>query len=294
MIMRASRARPWKVIIGVVLVTLLLMAVSSSSSVLAAAWTEPGGTLGSINVTISPGSVPSVHGVPVDNAPRSTYRERDWSARERFQSESTDSGPAFELIGELFRNVVDSLDRATRPLRDTIREIKENWEKKLAERQRREELKRRWKAIAALKKRDESERLSQALAVMDQWEEEVWVGPYGDCGEKQHDDLQDKVKRSCDPGIGITRKCTQNQDCESLKLNLAQNEACAAARAEINRVCYEGGDPDHVKAFEEARRGAEYCRDLIRRKCSEEARQISGVYPTWQSRPCPAYLGRQR
>jgi uncharacterized protein RhaS with RHS repeats len=85
----------------------------------------------------------------------------------------------------------------------------------------------------------------------------------GDCSPQEHEALQKAVNAACKSG---KRACKANQDLATLKANEAKNLACAKARDKINDTCYEGGDPGHKQAANEARNAAATCARLIRQK----------------------------
>jgi RHS repeat-associated protein len=78
----------------------------------------------------------------------------------------------------------------------------------------------------------------------------------GNCTPAEHALLQSSVNQNCK---GESRKCTAQQDLQTLQANLAKNVACALARDEINNRCYGGGDAGHRNAANEARGAAANC-----------------------------------
>jgi chromosome segregation ATPase len=88
--------------------------------------------------------------------------------------------------------------------------------------------------------------------------------PTGDCSEEEHKKLQKAVHDACDQ----PRKCTfEMRDCDDLKKRLAINNACAAARDEINNKCYQGGDDTHREEANNARKTAAICQEVIKLYC---------------------------
>ncbi len=85
----------------------------------------------------------------------------------------------------------------------------------------------------------------------------------GDCTEEQHAALQDAVNAACK---GRPRACKGNQDCDTLRDNYDRSKQCADARDTVNNVCYGGGDDDHRKAADEARKALDNCLYFMRKK----------------------------
>jgi hypothetical protein len=84
----------------------------------------------------------------------------------------------------------------------------------------------------------------------------------GKCTQAQHRALQDAVNTACKR----KRKCTPDQDCNTLASNLQKNTQCQAARYTINFVCYGGGDAGHREAEDSAGKAAKKCAKRMREK----------------------------
>jgi RHS repeat-associated protein len=94
------------------------------------------------------------------------------------------------------------------------------------------------------------------------------IDPYGlrrkgRCTPAQFILLQGAVIIACKIG---KRACDASQECSTLRVNLAKNLACAAARDAINNQCFNGGDQGHRTAANEARNAARRCEELIVKK----------------------------
>jgi phage shock protein A len=87
----------------------------------------------------------------------------------------------------------------------------------------------------------------------------------GDCTQEQHDQLQANVKNECEyPPL---ERCTQAQDCATLKANLERFQGCYDARKKIMDVCYGGGDPGHDDELDSVRNGLNRCLTIFNTKC---------------------------
>ena len=90
--------------------------------------------------------------------------------------------------------------------------------------------------------------------------------PPGRCSVGEHRRLQDIVHAEC-RDVG-RRACTTHDSCPTLYAKLDQNVACYNARQTINNRCFEGGDPGHRAAAEDALRAQNNCwTELVRKRC---------------------------
>ncbi len=86
----------------------------------------------------------------------------------------------------------------------------------------------------------------------------------GDCTVERCGELQTEVNKRCKT---VKFRCKKGDSCNKTKGNMRRAERCAKARDKINDECYRGGDKDHKKAADDARKAAENCRQLIKDNC---------------------------
>lgn len=88
------------------------------------------------------------------------------------------------------------------------------------------------------------------------------------CTDEQHDKLQDDVDAKCKGEEGEKRACKGDQNCDVLRLNLAKNQACYAARVKIVDECYDGKpNKGHKDALDAALNAINICLDWIKKRC---------------------------
>lgn len=98
-------------------------------------------------------------------------------------------------------------------------------------------------------------------------------GATGNCGAQQHAALQQAVNDACHSGE--KRGCKQwnpgnpTLDCAKWKEYLGDNLACYNARHDINTICYDGGNPGHTDAEDQAAAAIQNCQDLISDFCKK-------------------------
>lgn len=118
------------------------------------------------------------------------------------------------------------------------------------------------------------------IGVLTGWEQEIidfinkaesyFYGATGNCGAQQHAALQQAVDDACH---NVTFSCGQwhpgnpTQDCSIWREYLGKGLACYDARHNINTTCYDGGNPGHTEAEDNASKAVKNCQDLISKFC---------------------------
>src|SRR5689334_2392769 len=80
---------------------------------------------------------------------------------------------------------------------------------------------------------------------------------YGDCTKEQHSRLNAAVSEACK--TGDMRACTSNDSCEQLLAKITGFYRCIEARQAIMRVCYKGGDDEHLRTVNQLMNGLRNC-----------------------------------
>jgi YD repeat-containing protein len=75
------------------------------------------------------------------------------------------------------------------------------------------------------------------------------LAPPGNCTSTQYDGFKAAVDKACH---GPSFSCDCTMSCDELKKRKAMAIACYAARSRINKRCFDGGDPGHQQAQEQA------------------------------------------
>lgn len=91
------------------------------------------------------------------------------------------------------------------------------------------------------------------------------LSPPGDCKWRYHNSLLRRVRQVCDPQSSCT-KPTERKGCGILSKFGKRNVQCTGVRNRINRECFRGGNSGHWQAERDARRAANKCRRLYRRR----------------------------
>ncbi len=87
--------------------------------------------------------------------------------------------------------------------------------------------------------------------------DDVEVNRPGDCAWPRYFQLRGSVVRHCKHGL--TTNCDRNTSCHVVNGRLLSNQRCQAARANLNRECFRGGDPGHIRAENDYRRAVGNC-----------------------------------
>jgi len=91
-------------------------------------------------------------------------------------------------------------------------------------------------------------------------------GLYGDCTKKQYQELNSAVGRAC-KGSGKMR-CSESDDCETIKNKMAKFDACINARQTLNDTCFGGQSSIENYEIANLQRGRRRCADLFcKRNC---------------------------
>jgi len=86
----------------------------------------------------------------------------------------------------------------------------------------------------------------------------------GNCSRSRHRYLQNVVDNLCKPNPG---NCKPGEKCSSMTDKLAKHSACADARRNINRECFNGGDRGHQIEYTNRRQQAAVCNGLLSTCC---------------------------
>ena len=89
-------------------------------------------------------------------------------------------------------------------------------------------------------------------------------GPYGMCSAENYRILQAKVDAT---HLDIKTCCNASQDCATLLNKIALNQHAAEARADMNDLCFSGGDDGHREAMTNALTAMQKCQDCYDQKC---------------------------
>jgi hypothetical protein len=92
--------------------------------------------------------------------------------------------------------------------------------------------------------------------------DDVEVNRPGDCTWPRCFQLRRSVIRHCK--YGLTTSCDQDTSCHVVNGRLQSNQRCQAARANLNRECFRGGDPGHIRAEIDYRRAVSNCTERLR------------------------------
>lgn len=93
--------------------------------------------------------------------------------------------------------------------------------------------------------------------------------PYGDCTKEQHSRLNAAVSEACK--TGDMRACTSHDSCEQLLAKVTGFHGCIEARQAIMRICYKGGDDDHLRTVDQLMNGLRNCTGLaVQKHCAED------------------------
>jgi hypothetical protein len=100
---------------------------------------------------------------------------------------------------------------------------------------------------------------------------QIFLKDTGKCTYEEWEELQDAVDNSCHSGLDSSCKqwhpSEPTLDCSTWRAYLARNIACYAARHDINTKCYDGGDPGHQEAEQNALNAMANCQGLITKFC---------------------------
>jgi hypothetical protein len=91
--------------------------------------------------------------------------------------------------------------------------------------------------------------------------DDVEVNRPGDCTWPRYFQLRQMVVRHCKHGL--TTRCDQNTSCHVVNGRLLSNQRCQAARANLNRECFRGGDPGHIRAENDYRLAVGNCTERL-------------------------------
>jgi len=92
----------------------------------------------------------------------------------------------------------------------------------------------------------------------------------GNCTLEEWKPLQQAVNDYCHGVVSSCKKWNPGDptlDCATWKEYLARNQVCRDARNKINTTCFNGGDPGHIKAENQAIEAMFKCQDLITKHC---------------------------
>lgn len=100
---------------------------------------------------------------------------------------------------------------------------------------------------------------------------QIFLKDTGKCTYDEWEELQDAVDNSCHSGLESScKQLHPNEptlDCSTWRLYLARNIACYVARHDINTKCYDGGNPGHQEAEQNASNAIAKCQGLISQFC---------------------------
>lgn len=87
----------------------------------------------------------------------------------------------------------------------------------------------------------------------------------GNCSKSRHRYLQNIVNGVCKKGP--RSRCQPGEKCEVMAAKMANQEACATARKNVNDECFNGGDKTHQTQYADARKEAAICNGLLPTCC---------------------------
>ena len=87
---------------------------------------------------------------------------------------------------------------------------------------------------------------------------------YGDCNKIQHSILNAAVAKACKQSGKM--KCSNSDDCQTIKDKIAKFDACIQARQALNDTCFEGESPIENHEIANLSRGEQNCQDKLCRK----------------------------